>query len=282
MDSLRPEKLVSGRSDYFRIRLFLVAALFRNIIKEIIAVIQRCIHINVAYNASGHLLGHIISKLAVFGNRQELVSLARVAFQFKLCTLDRVESRRGIWHLTEAGERFLAIGSSEQYSRRRYLEPSRMFLRHSLAVSECYVQLVEICRRTPGLTLLTADWEPDCWRPYTQHGKIVSLKPDLFVATKSDGYEDRWFIEIDLSTESPSTVIGKCDRYRDYYRSGLEQKQFGVFPVVVWLVLDAGRKERLRSAIQEAYPKGGKLFIVITADEFERLIRQGFDAKDLC
>ena len=96
MDSLRPEKLVSGRSDYFRIRLFLVAALFRNIIKEIIAVIQRCIHINVAYDASGHLLGHIISKLAVFGNRQELVSLARVAFQFKLCTLDRVESRRGI------------------------------------------------------------------------------------------------------------------------------------------------------------------------------------------
>ena len=187
-----------------------------------------------------------------------------------------------IWHLTEAGERFLAMENSEQYTRRRYLEPSRMFLRHSLAVSECYVQLVEICRRTPGLTLLTADWEPDCWRPYTQHGKIVSLKPDLFVATKSDGYEDRWFIEIDLSTESPSTVIGKCDRYRDYYRSGLEQKQFGVFPVVVWLVLDAGRKERLRSAIQEAYPKGGKLFIVITADEFERLIRQGFDAKDLC
>ena len=46
--------------------------------------------------------------------------------------------------------------------------------------------------------------------------------------------------------------------------------------------LDAGRKDRLRSAIQEAYPKGGKLFIVITADEFERLIRQGFDAKDLC
>ena len=39
-----------------------------------------------------------------------------------------------IWHLTEAGERFLAIGSSEQYTRRRYLEPSRMFLRHSLAV----------------------------------------------------------------------------------------------------------------------------------------------------
>ena len=49
-----------------------------------------------------------------------------------------------IWHLTEAGERFLAMENSEQYTRRRYLEPSRMFLRHSLAVSECYVQLVEI------------------------------------------------------------------------------------------------------------------------------------------
>ena len=187
-----------------------------------------------------------------------------------------------IWHLTEAGERFLAMNTSEQYSRRRYLEPSRMFLRHSLAVSECYVQLVEICRNAPELTLLNADWEPDCWRPYTQHGKVIALKPDLFVATKSDGYEDRWFIEIDLSTESPSTIIGKCDRYRDYYRSGLEQKQFGVFPVVVWIVLDEKRKERLRAAIQEAYPKGGKLFIVITADEFERLIKQGFDVKDLC
>lgn len=187
-----------------------------------------------------------------------------------------------IWHLTEAGERFLAMENSEQYTRRRYLEPSRMFLKHSLAISECYVQLVEICRRTSGLTLLSVDWEPDCWRPYTQHGKIVSLKPDLFVATKSDGYEDRWFVEIDLSTESPSTIIGKCDRYRDYYRSGLEQKQFGIFPVVVWLVLDAGRKERLRTAIKEAYPKGGKLFIVITTDEFERLIQQGFDVKDLC
>lgn len=128
----------------------------------------------------------------------------------------------------------------------------------------------------------------DARRIYMKLDEFRSRRPiDIIAKTNpimiiDDGYEDRWFIEIDLSTESPSTIIGKCDRYRDYYRSGLEQKQFGVFPVVVWLVLDAGRKERLRSAIQEAYPKGGKLFIVITADEFERLIRQGFDAKDLC
>lgn len=250
--------------------------------REILASLKKCKFLLTGQIQRLHIINASTQKAARRAAARELRKLKDYGL---VNTLERRigGTRAGsgslIWHLTEAGERFLAMENSEQYTRRRYLEPSRMFLRHSLAVSECYVQFVEICRRTPGLTLLAADWEPDCWRPYTQHGKIVSLKPDLFVATKSDGYEDRWFIEIDLSTESPSTIIGKCDRYRDYYRSGLEQKQFGVFPVVVWLVLDTGRKDRLRTAIQEAYPKGGKLFIVITADEFERLIRQGFDAN---
>lgn len=253
--------------------------------REILASLKKCKFLLTGQIQRLHITNASTQKAAQRAAARELRKLKDYGL---VATLERRigGSRAGsgslIWHLTEAGERFLVMDNPEQYTRRRYLEPSRMFLKHSLAISECYVQLVEICRRTPGLTLLTADWEPDCWRPYTQHGKIVSLKPDLFAATKSDGYEDRWFIEIDLSTESPSTIIGKCDRYRDYYRSGLEQKQFGVFPVVVWLVLDTGRKDRLRTAIQEAYPKGGKLFIVITADEFERLVRQGFDAKDLC
>lgn len=253
--------------------------------REILSSLKKCKFLLTGQIQRLHIIDASTQKAARRAAARELRKLKDYGL---VATLERRigGSRAGsgslIWHLTEAGERFLVMDNPEQYTRRRYLEPSRMFLKHSLAISECYVQLVEICRRTSGLTLLSVDWEPDCWRPYTQHGKIVSLKPDLFVATKSDGYEDRWFIEIDLSTESPSTIIGKCDRYRGYYRSGLEQKQFGVFPVVVWLVLDAGRKDRLRTAIQEAYPKGGKLFIVITANEFERLIRQGFDAKDLC
>lgn len=194
----------------------------------------------------------------------------------------RAGSSSLVWYLSEAGHRFLELDSDIKKSRKRHLEPSLNHLNHAIAVSACYVQMHEICRQNSELSLSQAETEPNCWRPYSHHGNTVQLKPDLFFATKCGEYEDRWFVEIDLATESPTTILRKCDRYRDYYRSGLEQKQFGVFPVVVWLVLDTGRKDRLRTAIQEAYPKGGKLFIVITADEFERLIRQGFDAKDLC
>ena len=109
-------------------------------------------------------------------------------------------------------------------------------------------------------------------------GKIVFLKPDLFAVTVCDGYEDRWFLEIDLDTESPIRIIEKCQRYHDYYRSGLEQKQYSVFPLVVWIVPDAERKETITKHIQKVFAKQPKIFTVITMEELEPLIRQGADS----
>lgn len=156
--------------------------------REILASLKKCKFLLTGQIQRLHIIDASTQKAARRAAARELRKLKDYGL---VATLERRigGTRAGsgslIWHLTEAGERFLAMENSEQYSRRRYLEPSRMFLRHSLAVSECYVQLVEIYRRTPGLTLLTADWEPDCWRPYTQHGKIISLKPDLFIAQKA-------------------------------------------------------------------------------------------------
>lgn len=156
--------------------------------REILASLKKCKFLLIGQIQRLHIIDASTQKAARRAAARELRKLKDYGL---VATLERRigGTRAGsgslIWHLTEAGERFLAMENSEQYSRRRYLEPSRMFLRHSLAVSECYVQLVEIYRRTPGLTLLTADWEPDCWRPYTQHGKIISLKPDLFIAQKA-------------------------------------------------------------------------------------------------
>ena len=59
----------------------------------------------------------------------------------------------------------------------------------------------------------------------------------------SGQYEDRWFIEVDLDTESPNKIIDKCERYHKYYRSGLEQQESGVFPLTVWIVPSAERKK---------------------------------------
>lgn len=92
----------------------------------------------------------------------------------------------------------------------------------------------------------------------------------------SGDYEDHWFFEIDLATESPSRIINKCQQYYRYFQSGTDQRNNGVFPLVVWITLDKKRAASLKSSIAETYAASGKeLFVVITPDELETLICKG-------
>jgi hypothetical protein len=186
-----------------------------------------------------------------------------------------------IWHLTGIGERLLRLNSSRALPLKRFFEPSPHFLAHTLAVTECFVQLTEICI-APDLELVTAHIEPDCWRPYSYKGKHVTLKPDLFAITICGEYEDRWFIEIDLHTEAPITVLEKCKRYFQYYRSGMEQKEHEIFPLTVWIVPNKARKESLISHIKAEFHKLPKIFIVITPNELKPLLSQGVEGDKLC
>lgn len=186
-----------------------------------------------------------------------------------------------VWHLTAAGEHLLRLTDHKARLYKTSFEPSTYFLIHTLSVSECFVRLTEICR-SKGISLTEAENEPHCWRPYNRAGKIVSLKPDLFAITRCDDYEDRWFFEIDLATESPVKIIEKCHIYHQYYQSGLEQKQFGVFPLVVWIVPDATRKESITAHIRAEFEKFPKIFIVITPEELETLLRQNVEMGSLC
>jgi hypothetical protein len=186
-----------------------------------------------------------------------------------------------IWHLTEAGERLLRLGDGTARPRKRFFEPSPHFLSHTLAVAECYIQLTEICDGK-DLTLIKAEMEPDCWRSYSHKGHLTALRPDMFTVTICGEYEDRWFVEVDLNTEAPITVVEKCRRYHDYYRSGLEQKEHEVFPLTVWIVPDEARKISITRHIRDEFPKLPKIFIVITPSELESLIRQGVDGGALC
>jgi hypothetical protein len=115
-----------------------------------------------------------------------------------------------------------------------------------------------------------------CWRGFTgEDGKPATMKPDMYTVTADSKYEYSRFIEVDLNTESPSKVLVKCRRYVHYCKSGIEQKQNGVFPLVVWLVFNVNRKNNLKQYIAECkdIPESGKaLFTVITPDEFEPLI----------
>lgn len=204
-----------------------------------------------------------------------------------ICTLSRriggVRAGSGslVWYLSHAGERLLRLHDHKPLPSRRFFEPSPYFLAHTLAVSEISVRLTELCREQ-DITLPALQPEPECWRSYSEHGTHLSLKPDLYAVTVSGEYEDSWFFEVDLDTESPAKVIEKCERYHQYYRTGLEQKAAGVFPLTVWIVPDQGRRDRLAAAIRAAFDKQPRLFAVITGDELAHLIRYGGYGGMLC
>lgn len=204
-----------------------------------------------------------------------------------ICTLSRriggVRAGSGslVWYLSHAGERLLRLHDHKPLPSRRFFEPSPYFLAHTLAVSEISVRLTELCREQ-DITLPALQPEPECWRSYSEHGTHLSLKPDLYAVTVSGEYEDSWFFEVDLDTESPAKVIEKCERYHQYYRTGLEQKAAGVFPLTVWIVPDQGRRDRLAAAIRAAFDKQPRLFAVITGDELAHLVRYGGEGGMLC
>ena len=194
----------------------------------------------------------------------------------------RAGSGAMVWSLTLAGERLIYLRSYTLTPTKRFFEPSPYFLAHTLAVADVAVQLTELCRDNCRMELSAIQPEPGCWRTYSEYGSVLVLKPDLFAITSSDKYEDRWFIEVDLDTESPVKVVEKCEKYHRYYRSGLEQQESEVFPLTVWIAPTAARKERLLSHIREAFDKQPKLFTVITKDELTHLIQYGGDERMLC
>lgn len=192
-----------------------------------------------------------------------------------------------IWHLTEAGYRLLMLDDPDTFRRKRFVEPSTLFIEHTLAISECAVQLHSICRYSHDLNLEVVDTEPSCWRRYNDDGQVVQLKPDMFAVTTCEGvdekrYEDRWFVEMDLGTEAPRQVMEKCDAYLRYYYTGIEQNETGMFPLVLWIVKDEARKTRLKEYIRESIKAQPQMFLVITPDELERVIRGKIDPKELC
>lgn len=172
----------------------------------------------------------------------------------------RAGSASFIYSLGPVGERVLA----EPGPRRRFREPSALFLAHTLAASELYVRLHEAARAHELELLSDIQTEPRCWRSIVVAEGRSLLKPDLFVITGTDEFEFRWFVEVDLGTEHAPALIRKCRIYEAYYRSGIEQAEHGVFPRVLWVALDDLRAEQLRSDIKRRNDLTDELFIVTT------------------
>lgn len=182
-----------------------------------------------------------------------------------------------IWTLSPVGARALVLMGSEpgKTIRKRLRVPSFGFLTHTLAVAEISIRLMELSF-SGKVALLEQQLEPKCWRQYTGSGGTPGyLKPDITAVTSCGEYEDHWFIEIDLATESPITVVRKCGQYTAYKNSGTEQREHGIFPSVIWIVPDTKRKSSLKHHIGEKTKSEANLFAVITSDELDCLVSLG-------
>lgn len=175
-----------------------------------------------------------------------------------------------VYGLAELGQRVLNMDGP----RKRFREPSATFVAHTLAISQLVVDLIDR-QATKDLELLQLQPEPRCWRTFTgMRGQSV-LRPDLFVALASGEYEYRWFVEIDLGTETMPRRLIKCAQYQSYFQSGSEQADHGIFPKIVWSMPNKELADALRVRIQRSSSLTTELFMVTTPEHLLDTLRGG-------
>jgi len=184
----------------------------------------------------------------------------------------RAGSAGHVWALSDLAHKALANRSGDTPGARvRAFEPSPTFLEHTLAVTETAIQLER------GGHARQLEPEPECWRTYLNAtGMAVRLKPDLAAVTTDGDFEDHWFFEIDRATEPPSRIIRKSLQYQTYRSTGIEQRNVGVFPGVVWIAPNETRRDQLRRHLDADGRIEPTLFAVIVPAELDDLVASGF------
>jgi Replication-relaxation len=176
-----------------------------------------------------------------------------------------------------AGQRVLA-GSAPARRPRRPHAPGARYLAHTLAVAELYVMLMGQAREG-CCELLVFEPEPACWREYPGHyGAPMVLKPDAAVRLVVGEFELSWLIEVDLATEALPTIEGKARRHLDYHRSGVERREHGISPRVLWVTPTPGRSQAIALALASLPPSAQDLFALATAGAAARTLIAGAPA----
>lgn len=201
-------------------------------------------------------------------------ALARLRGRDLVRTLDRrvggvrAGSAGFIYYLGPVGDRLQRHRKGQPAARRRFGEPSRHFVDHTLAIAELAVRTIE-ASRSSSIEIIALTTEPECWRPFLSPEGITQwLKPDLLLNTADGDYEDHWFIEVDLGSEHLPVILRQCAAYQAYWESGRYQADHGLFPAVVWVTTTDARKEAIRTAIRQQRTLEPAIFRVCTAASY--------------
>jgi hypothetical protein len=164
-----------------------------------------------------------------------------------------------VFALDSAGQGVLRLtaNGSDRPVRRPYT-PSLPLLRHTLAISELYVSLVEL-GRSQGFEVTEFETEPACW---WSNGLGGWLKPDTYIRLSTADNSYTWWLEQDMGTEHLPTIRRKLFNYLDF----VERGQLGPGDVVPRVLVSTTKPER-RDAIQlmvrQLPEPAGALFVVV-------------------
>jgi hypothetical protein len=173
-----------------------------------------------------------------------------------------------IYGVGPTGVRLLARRGFQQ---KRLGAPGSRYVRHTLACTQVVVDL-RLADAGGVLELIEAKQEPACWRSFVGAFGPVILKPDLYlrVALPRGATEYRAMIEVDLATESSSTIRRKAERHLAYYRTGQEVRDHSVHPRIVWTAPNPRRAQQLQAVLGRLRPR--TLFTVCLLSEFVPLL----------
>jgi hypothetical protein len=180
-----------------------------------------------------------------------------------------------VWQLDVVGDRLLSVKDGE--SRRRYIEPGRAFMTHTVAVTELATRLHE-AERVGSIDGVRLDAEPTNWQRFLgPHGQAQILKPDLTAIVTVGAFEDHWFLERDLATEAPSIVVRQARIYQRYVSTGSYQGEHGVFPAVLWIVPEHTRRQAVERALRAAADLTPGIHRVVDLEGFVPAVLAGSD-----
>jgi Replication-relaxation len=171
-----------------------------------------------------------------------------------------------VFALGVAAQRLLAGSSPVRRARSPHV-PGARYLAHTLAVGGLYVALMQLS--SSGVCeLLAFEAEPECWREYpSRFGAVVVLKPDAALRLAVGEFELAWLVEVDLATESLTTIERKAQRHLDFFRSGVERRSRGIAPRVLWVVPSRERLDAIASALARLPASAREVFALVIAGE---------------
>lgn len=150
---------------------------------------------------------------------------------------------------------------------RRPRVPGDRFVRHGLAVTERYVELVERAR-DETFTLVEFQVEGDAYWP---DGLGGSIKPDAFVHLQQGRANSYWWFEADMATESMPTIRRKLAAYLDFLLRG----QLGPHEWVPWVLVgvpNMKRREAVQAVVDELPDPADQIFRIAELSAAARMM----------